>query len=84
MRAGVRRAAQACYGCHVFPDRLPVLYAPGSAQGELAQLARASALQAEGQGFEPPILHITYVRCPAFCRQRRMRSLTGRREGRKR
>ena len=26
-------------------------------QGELAQLARASALQAEGQGFEPPILH---------------------------
>ena len=25
--------------------------------GELAQLARASALQAEGQGFEPPILH---------------------------
>ena len=24
--------------------------------GELAQLARASALQAEGQGFEPPIL----------------------------
>ena len=26
--------------------------------GELAQLARASALQAEGQGFEPPILHI--------------------------
>ena len=27
------------------------------ARGELAQLARASALQAEGQGFEPPILH---------------------------
>ena len=27
------------------------------AAGELAQLARASALQAEGQGFEPPILH---------------------------
>ena len=27
-----------------------------SANGELAQLARASALQAEGQGFEPPIL----------------------------
>ena len=26
--------------------------------GELAQLARASALQAEGQGFEPPILHL--------------------------
>ena len=26
--------------------------------GELAQLARASALQAEGQGFEPLILHI--------------------------
>ena len=26
-------------------------------RGELAQLARASALQAEGQGFEPPILH---------------------------
>ena len=25
--------------------------------GELAQLARASALQAEGQGFESPILH---------------------------
>ena len=25
--------------------------------GELAQLARASALQAEGQGFEPPYLH---------------------------
>ena len=24
--------------------------------GELAQLARASALQAEGQGFKPPIL----------------------------
>ena len=65
MRAGVRRAAQACYGCHVFPDRLPVLYAPGSAQGELAQLARASALQAEGQGFEPPILHITYY--PVSC-----------------
>ena len=27
------------------------------AYGELAQLARASALQAEGQGFESPILH---------------------------
>ena len=27
------------------------------ASGELAQLARASALQAEGQGFESPILH---------------------------
>ena len=25
--------------------------------GELAQLARASALHAEGQGFESPILH---------------------------
>ena len=25
--------------------------------GELAQLARASALQAEGQGFKPLILH---------------------------
>ena len=25
--------------------------------GELAQLARASALQAEGQGFKSPILH---------------------------
>ena len=28
-----------------------------NSHGELAQLARASALQAEGQGFEPPILH---------------------------
>ena len=28
-----------------------------SALGELAQLARASALHAEGQGFESPILH---------------------------
>ena len=28
--------------------------------GELAQLARASALQAEGQGFEPPILHLIW------------------------
>ena len=25
--------------------------------GDIAQLARASALQAEGQGFEPPYLH---------------------------
>ena len=28
-----------------------------NSHGELAQLARASALQAEGQGFESPILH---------------------------
>ncbi len=28
-----------------------------NALGELAQLARASALHAEGQGFESPILH---------------------------
>ena len=31
----------------------------GFSHGELAQLARASALQAEGQGFEPPILHLS-------------------------
>ena len=54
----------------------------GRAQGELAQLARASALQAEGQGFEPPILHKS-------CRSREIfspgtaGSLTGReKEGR--
>ena len=36
----------------------PFLSRTGSnSHGELAQLARASALQAEGQGFESPILH---------------------------
>ena len=35
----------------------PVLSKNKNSHGELAQLARASALQAEGQGFEPPILH---------------------------
>ena len=34
----------------------PILLKKNS-HGELAQLARASALQAEGQGFESPILH---------------------------
>ncbi len=35
--------------------------------GELAQLARASALQAEGQGFESPILHrLTDLFCMFF------------------
>ena len=34
-----------------------ILYIILTFLGELAQLARASALQAEGQGFEPPILH---------------------------
>ena len=35
----------------------PVLYIiKNDIAGELAQLARASALQAEGQGFESPIL----------------------------
>ena len=33
-----------------------VFYIYRISHGELAQLARASALQAEGQGFEPPIL----------------------------
>ena len=33
-------------------------YNIANTNGELAQLARASALQAEGQGFEPPILHL--------------------------
>ena len=40
----------------------PVLSKDGTevfSHGELAQLARASALQAEGQGFEPPILHFS-------------------------
>ena len=31
--------------------------------GELAQLARASALHAEGQGFESPILHQVIISC---------------------
>ena len=30
---------------------------PSSRRGDLAQLARASALQAEGQGFKSPNLH---------------------------
>ena len=34
MRAGVRRAAQACVGCHVFPDTLVF-------NGMVAQLVRA-------------------------------------------
>ena len=32
-----------------------------NALGELAQLARASALHAEGQGFESPILHQVWL-----------------------
>ena len=35
----------------------PILLKKTNSHGELAQLARASALQAEGQGFESPILH---------------------------
>ena len=38
-------------------NKNPKFYIILSFPGELAQLARASALQAEGQGFEPPILH---------------------------
>ena len=49
-----------------------ILYIILTFLGELAQLARASALQAEGQGFEPPILHTDNER-----------SLTGTREGKK-
>ena len=39
----------------------PVLSKRQNSHGELAQLARASALQAEGQGFEPPILHFNAI-----------------------
>ena len=38
-------------------NKNPKFYIILSFPGELAQLARASALQAEGQGFESPILH---------------------------
>ena len=38
-------------------------------RGELAQLARASALQAEGQGFEPPILQENRKKHEVFSRE---------------
>ena len=40
-----------------FPCFIKHLIEQDLVNGELAQLARASALQAEGQGFKPPILH---------------------------
>ena len=46
-------------------NKNPKFYIILSFPGELAQLARASALQAEGQGFEPPILHLILT-VPAF------------------
>ena len=46
--------------------------------GDLAQLARASALQAEGQGFKPPNLHSLGA---ARVERGRARSLTGRGKG---
>ena len=39
----------------------PLLIMCSKADGGIAQLARASALQAEGQGFESPYLHISRV-----------------------
>ena len=44
------------YGPGVRFLSFPGLPSGRTREGELAQLARASALQAEGQGFEPPIL----------------------------
>ncbi len=42
--------------CRTEEDGWAVIRPAPDGSGELAQLARASALQAEGQGFKPPIL----------------------------